>query len=189
MTTIEDASMAIRRTTILIAGVCALLAAPAEAGAMTLTSTSWQDGGQVPTRSAYDQAGCSGGNVSPQVAWHGAPPGARSYAVTVFDPDAPGGAGWWHWIVLNVPPGATELPEGAGSGGSLPAGAVQARSDWKTPRYGGPCPPPGSTHRYVLTAYALDAARLDPPRTRAELEAALRGHALASASLVARYGR
>ena len=173
----------------LFASACALLAAPAQAGAMTLTSTSWEDGGQVPARSVYNHAGCSGGNVSPQVAWHGPPPGTRSYAITVFDPDAPDGAGWWHWIVLNIPPETAQVPEGAGSRGGLPAGALQARSDWGTARYGGPCPPPGSTHRYVLTVYALDVARLTAPRAGAELDAALRGHVLASASLVVRYSQ
>ena len=174
---------------ILAAASALLLGTGAEAGAMTLTSTTWPDGGRVPARSAYDQAGCRGGNISPQVAWHGAPPGTRSYAVTVFDPDAPGGAGWWHWIVLNLPPETPGLPEGASGGGALPTGAVQARSDWGRARYGGPCPPPGTVHRYVLTIYALDAAQLPVPRTGAGLDAALRGHILASASLAARYGR
>jgi Raf kinase inhibitor-like YbhB/YbcL family protein len=179
-----------RRPCHLLATACALLGGAAEAGAMTLTSTTWADGGRIPDRSAYDRAGCSGGNASPQVAWAGAPPGTRSYAVTVFDPDAPGGAGWWHWIVLNIPAATTALPEGAGSGaGSLPAGALQARSDWGAARYGGPCPPSGSTHCYVITTYALDVARLAAPRAGAELDAVLRGHVLASASLVARYGR
>lgn len=172
-----------------LAAACVLLAGGAEAGAMTLTSASWPDGGRVPQRSAYDRAGCSGGNVSPQVAWAGAPPGTQSYALTVFDPDAPGGAGWWHWIVLNVPPAAAALAESAGSGGSLPAGALQARTDWGVAGYGGPCPPRGSTHRYVVTIYALDIGRITAPRAGAELEAALRGHVLASATLVARYGR
>ena len=161
-----------------------------QASAMELSSLSWQSGGQIGSRYAYDQAGCAGGNVSPQVSWRDAPAATRSYVISVFDPDAPGGAGWWHWVVLDIPPEVKQLREGAGnSRHDLPAGAMMARSDFGAADYGGPCPPAGTTHRYVLTVRAIDVAKIAAPRQPESLGAVLRGHVLATASLTARYRR
>ena len=111
----------------------------------------------------------------------------------MYDPDAPTGSGWWHWVVYNIPATATGLPVGAGNAGSkLPAGAVQSHTDFGTPGYGGPCPPAGDkAHRYIFTVYALKAERIDAPD---EASAAMVGfmiHAntLAKSSLTAHYGR
>jgi Raf kinase inhibitor-like YbhB/YbcL family protein len=111
--------------------------------------------------------------------------------ITVYDPDAPTGSGWWHWVVVNVPPTVTSLPQGAGSGkAGLPDGAVQVRTDFGVPGYGGAAPPAGRVHRYVFTIYALDVPTLD---VTADASPALVGfmvhhHQLASASLTALYG-
>jgi Raf kinase inhibitor-like YbhB/YbcL family protein len=140
---------------------------------------------------AYNGFGCSGKNISPPLAWSGAPSATQSFAVTVFDPDAPG-SGWWHWVVYDIPASVTELPQGAGGpGGKLPAGAVQGRTDFGTSGYGGPCPPPGKPHRYIFTVYALKAAKLDVPAgtSAARAGSIINANTLASASFTALYGR
>jgi Raf kinase inhibitor-like YbhB/YbcL family protein len=140
----------------------------------------------------YNGFGCGGKNISPPLAWSGAPSTARSFAVTVFDPDAPG-SGWWHWVVYDIPASVTGLPQGAGDpGGKMPAGAVQARTDFGTAGYGGPCPPAGDKpHRYLFTVYALKVAKLDVPggTSAARVGGDIDSNKLASASFTARYGR
>jgi Raf kinase inhibitor-like YbhB/YbcL family protein len=126
-----------------------------------LTSTSFKDGDYLEADhvvSAEYGFGCSGGNVSPQLAWSGAPQGTRSFAVNCFDPDAPTGSGFWHWVVINIPANVSELALGAGNpkSGKLPAGAIQIRNDVGTAEYVGPCPPQGDhPHRYLFTVFAV----------------------------------
>ncbi|NMG74199.1 YbhB/YbcL family Raf kinase inhibitor-like protein [Aromatoleum diolicum] len=108
--------------------------------------------------------GCEGGNVSPALTWKNAPKGTKSFAVTVYDPDAPTGSGWWHWVVFNLPPDTTSLPQGAGdpSAGRLPKGSVQSRTDFGKPGWGGPCPPQGDKpHRFTFTVFALKTERIE----------------------------
>jgi Raf kinase inhibitor-like YbhB/YbcL family protein len=135
---------------------------------------------------------CGGRNQSPAVAWSGAPAGTRSYALTLFDPDAGGGSGFWHWLVFNIPAATARLQEGAGSESGMPAGADQAMNDFRDSGYGGACPPPGSgTHHYELTLYAMGVAQL-PSGTAAnntDLSAYLKSHALAKATLTGTYSR
>lgn len=149
--------------------------------------------GQFAPRFIYDQSGCTGGDVSPALAWLDPPAGTKSFAVTIFDPDAPTGRGWWHWVVYDIPVTIRALPEdaGAASGQNLPQGARQAANDFGGPGYGGPCPPPGAPHRYVFTVYALDAASIAvaPGSEPAEVAAGLKPHALATASFTVPYGR
>ena len=107
--------------------------------------------------------GCAGGNKSPHLRWSGAPEGTGSFAVTCYDPDAPTGSGFWHWVVANIPADVNELALGAGDPGAglLPAGALQTRTDFGTPGYGGPCPPEGDhAHRYFFTVFAVGAEAL-----------------------------
>ena len=115
--------------------------------AFTVISNSFKDGDYLPSDfilSADFGFGCAGGNKSPHLKWSGAPAGTKSFAVTCYDPDAPTGSGFWHWLVVNIPANVSELAEGAGSaGGKLPAGALQTRTDFGAPGYGGPCPPRG----------------------------------------------
>ena len=162
--------------------------------AFTLSSPDIPSGGSVPPHFEFDGFGCSGRNESPALQWSGAPEGTKSFAVTVYDPDAPTGSGWWHWVVYNIPASATGLPEGAGSadGKGLPVGSAQGRTDFGAPGFGGACPPKGDKpHRYIFTVYALKTEKLDLP---ADATAALVGfmiHAnqLGKASFQARYGR
>ncbi len=112
---------------------------------MKLTSDSFRDGdylGQDHVLSADYGFGCSGGNRSPHLRWQDVPAGTKSFAVTCFDPDAPTGSGFWHWVVVNIPPHVTDLPLDAGNHatGKLPPGALQVRTDFGKPGYGGPCP-------------------------------------------------
>ena len=128
--------------------------------AFSVTSTSFKDGdylGRDFILSADFGFGCAGGNTSPHLAWSGAPAGTKSFAVTCYDPDAPTGSGFWHWLVVNIPADVTELKQGAGSaGGALPKGALMTRTDFGKPGYGGPCPPEGDhPHRYLFTVFAV----------------------------------
>ncbi|MEV4570393.1 YbhB/YbcL family Raf kinase inhibitor-like protein [Nonomuraea sp. NPDC049419] len=155
-----------------------------EVPSFTLTSTSVEDGKPLPP----PQMG--GSDASPQLSWSGAPEGTRSYAVTVYDPDAPTGSGFWHWAVANLPATTASLPEGAGddTGSGLPAGAVQIPNDARLPRYIGAAPPAGhGEHRYFITVHALDVEDIGVPAeaTPAYLGFTMAGHTLARATLVA----
>lgn len=169
--------------------LAAALLLPAAAAAQSLTLTSADLGAGFPASAIYDAGGCTGGNVSPDLHWSGVPVGAGSLAVTIFDPDA-GSSGWWHWLVYDIPAAADGLASGAGSGFGLPSGARQGRSSFGSVGYGGPCPPPGTPHRYQITLYVLGPAHLaSPPVAPAALAAALRAQALATASMTVSYGR
>ena len=173
--------------------LCFLLpAAAAQAAGLKLASPDLT-AGQFAPLFIYDQSGCSGGNHSPALAWSDPPAGTKSFAVTVFDPDAPTGRGWWHWVVYDIPASLRALQQdaGAGSGQNLPQGARQTANDFGGPGYGGPCPPPGSPHRYVFTVYALDAPSLGlaSGTEPAKVAIGLKPHALAEASFTVSYGR
>ncbi len=170
------------------------LATVAHAGNFTLTSPTIGSSHVLSEEQVFDGFGCSGKNRSPALRWTAGPAGTKSYAVTVYDPDAPTGSGWWHWVVYNLPASVTEIAAGAGdaSGKLLPPGAVQGRTDYGTHAFGGACPPKGDKpHRYVFTVYALKLEKIDVP---AESSAALIGYmlhanALETASFTATYGR
>ncbi|MBD2767422.1 YbhB/YbcL family Raf kinase inhibitor-like protein [Hymenobacter sp. BT664] len=166
-----------------------LLAAGGHAQTFTLKSS--ELGGQATARQFLNGNGCSGGNVSPQLSWEHAPKGTQSFAVTMYDKDAPTGSGWWHWVVFNIPPSTTELKAGAGEVAKAlaPAGCVQSVTDFGKPGYGGPCPPPGPPHQYLITVYALNTKLdLDKTATPALVGFYLGQAALAQASLVV-YGK
>ena len=134
--------------------------------AFTLTSDSFKDGDYLAKDHILSENfgfGCAGGNKSPHLRWSGAPAGTRSFALTCFDPDAPTGSGFWHWVVVNIPTDVTELKLDAGNpnAGLLPKGALQTRTDFGKPGYGGPCPPEGhGPHRYQFTVFAVKEASL-----------------------------
>jgi Raf kinase inhibitor-like YbhB/YbcL family protein len=158
----------------------------------TLTSHAFNYGGTIPHQQAYTQ--CGGRNTSPELEWKGAPAQTQTFALTVFDPDARNGQGWWHWVVFNIPSTVTKLQAGAGAGnGSLmPQAAVQGRNDFETVGYGGPCPPPGNPpHHYHFTLYAVDQHidGLSPLSSGPTLVKAIRDHVLAKTELVGLYGR
>jgi len=134
--------------------------------ALTLSSNSFNDGDYLAQDHVLSENygfGCAGGNKSPQLSWSGEPAGTKSFALTCYDPDAPTGSGFWHWLVVNIPADVHELALDAGSAASglLPAGALQTRTDFGAPGYGGPCPPEGDhPHRYLFTLFAIGAEQL-----------------------------
>ena len=151
-------------------------------------------GGQARNAQVYNGFGCSGGNRSPELWWTDPPEGTRSFAVTLYDPDAPSDSGWWHWLVFDLPADVRELPTGAGTtdGAALPKGAIQSITDFGKPGYGGPCPPEGhGPHRYVLTIYALKEAKLGlgPTALPALVSVMLNQASLARATIVFYYQR
>jgi Raf kinase inhibitor-like YbhB/YbcL family protein len=159
----------------------------------TVTSTNISPGGKIADAQVYNGFGCKGGNISPELSWSGAPAGTKSFAILMHDPDAPTGSGWWHWVVYNIPATVSSLPAGAGDPKKslLPAGALQGRTDFGDPGYGGPCPPPGKPHRYYVRVYALKVEKLEVPAdaTAAFVGFSVRMHALATAELMGTYGR
>jgi Raf kinase inhibitor-like YbhB/YbcL family protein len=162
---------------------------------LTLRSDSFNDGDYLAAEHILSEQygfGCAGGNVSPALAWSGAPEATRSFAVTCFDPDAPTGSGFWHWVVVNIPPDVTSLPAGAGSGAGLPAGALQTRTDYGAPGYGGPCPPEGDhPHRYLFTVFAVgvDGLPVEPDTSAAVIGFQLHFNTLDKAELMGLYKR
>ena len=152
-----------------------LAAAPAGAAQFTLTSPDIKPGGTIGDEFVFNNFGCTGQNVSPALSWKGAPAGTKGYVLTVYDPDAPTGSGFWHWVMYNIPASVTSLPQGAGA-----------------PGYGGPCPPKGDKpHRYIFTIYAVNTDKLDvPPNPTAAVVGFVTHYAtLAKASFTARFGR
>jgi len=160
--------------------------------AFTLTSTDMKPGTQIAMAQVYSGMGCGGGNQSPALQWSGAPPGTKSFAITMYDPDAPTGSGWWHWLVYNIPANVMSLPTGAGDPKKslLPAGAMQGNTDFGAPGYGGPCPPKGDKpHHYITTVFALNVEKIDvpPTATAAVVGFNLNAHKLGTAVLMALY--
>jgi hypothetical protein len=163
----------------------------AAAQTMTLTSPDIEPGGKIADEQAANVFGCTGGNISPALSWSGAPKDAKSFALSVYDPDAPTGSGFWHWSAADIPADTGSLPKGAGSGPGMPAGALQVRNDFSAVGYGGPCPPKGKPHHYQITVYALDVDKLgvDANASPAVVGFYLHGHTLAKATLTGLYGR
>ncbi len=149
----------------------------------------------VPEKYTAKAFGCSGGNTSPELSWHGAPAGTKSFVLTLFDPDERSTpSGWWHWVVYDLPPSTDHLSEGAGAlnSKSLPAGTQQGRSDLGEDAYHGPCPAAGDPpHRYVFTLYALDVAKLPvaPESSGGMVTSVVQDHLLGKAVFIAHYGR
>jgi Raf kinase inhibitor-like YbhB/YbcL family protein len=159
-----------------------------------LVSNQVAEGKPIADAQVFDSFGCSGANVSPELAWEGAPVEARSFAVTMYDPDAPTGSGFWHWLVFDIPADTHRLASDAGDTKTqlLPAGARQGSNDFGLPGYAGPCPPPGSgPHRYFVRVHALKVARLDvaPGATAAVIGFYINANTIATTQLMAVYER
>jgi len=156
-----------------------------------LTSTSIAEGEMLAPTQVYRGFGCQGGDRSPQLAWSGVPDGTKSFAVTVYDPDAPTGSGWWHWSIIDLPAAMRSLPAGASGTADRLGGATELRNDYGTPGFGGACPPPGEVHRYVVTIHALGVDHLDLPRDAGNALAGfmIRSNTIAIARITAIYHR
>ena len=181
-------------TSFLLGSVLVFQSAASAAGGFMVTSHAFSDGGTIQMAQVFNSFGCTGGNHSPELSWSGAPAGTKSFAVTIYDPDAPTGSGWWHWTVFNIPASVTHLPADAGGekGTGLPAGAVQGRTDFGFSHFGGPCPPVGDApHHYQVTVYALkvDKLALDANASGAMVGYYLHMNALAKATITGLYGR
>ena len=181
--------------TLLCAWVLGGAVASAAAADFHLTSPDIQANGAIAEKFVYQGFGCHGGNVSPALQWTGEPTGTKSYALLVHDPDAPtGGAGWWHWIVYNIPAIAHAIAQGAGTadGAGLPKGALQGKTDFGSAGWGGPCPPPGhGKHHYQFSLYALKVDKLEVPdgASAALIGYTVNANSIAKAELTGLYGR
>lgn len=180
-----------------IAGLAAALVTGSTfaAGPFALNSSEVKHKGVISEPQVYNSFGCKGGNVSPSLTWTNAPAGTKSFAITMYDPDAPTGSGWWHWVMFNIPANITSLAANAGNptSGKAPAGAVQSRTDFGTAGYGGPCPPVGDRpHRYILSVHALKIEKLegaDANASGAMVGFMINANQIAKASVQATYGR
>jgi Raf kinase inhibitor-like YbhB/YbcL family protein len=160
--------------------------------AFKISSANFKDGDYLGNRHmlASDYGfGCNGENLSPQLSWSDAPPGTKSFALTCYDPDAPTGSGFWHWVVVNIPKDVISLDLGAGGmkSGTLPAGALQTRTDFGAPGYGGPCPPAGDhPHRYLFSVFAvgIDKLPVEADTSAAVVGFQLHFNSLAKASIM-----
>lgn len=179
-----------------------------------LTSPDFKEGGTIKAEQVFNGSGCSGQNVSPELSWSGAPAGAKSFALTVYDPDArtrwlhrlksfalaiydPDAStrsGWLHWVIVNISANVTSLPKDAGNiqAGVAPAGSIQSRTSFGTVGWAGPCPPQGDKpHHYVFTIFALDLDRLPVDANTSAIYVGfnLHYHNVGKATLTGTYGR
>lgn len=171
---------------LLLLSLLVALSGTAQAATFKLKVNAADAHGHVRRHFVYKASGCHGGNVSPSLAWHGAPKGTRGFAVTVYDPDAKGG--WWHWIVLDIP----RITQHIKQGGPLPPGAFALENSFGHARWDGPCPPADNPpHHYVFTVYALDTAALglSADTTPAEAKIAMAKHILGKVSVTYTFGR
>ncbi len=162
---------------------------------MRLSSTDISAKTPIANDYVFQGFGCNGKNISPQLAWTAAPKDAKSFALLVHDPDAPtGGAGWWHWVVYNIPVTATGIARGAGTadGKNLPAGSAQNATDFGAVGWGGPCPPAGDKpHRYIFTLHALkvDSLTISEGSSASLVGFMVNANSIGKAKLIAKYGR
>jgi Raf kinase inhibitor-like YbhB/YbcL family protein len=166
----------------------------ASAGDFKLSSPTIKPNSVLSQNQVFNGFGCTGKNISPALKWSNPPKGTKSFAINLFDPDAPTGSGFWHWVVYNIPANVSELPEGAGdaAGSLLPKGTIQGRTDFGSHSFGGACPPLGDKpHRYIFTIHALKVGKIDAPK---DASAALIGfmvnaNQIGQASFTAKFSR
>lgn len=176
---------------LLALATCTLMLTSASlADGFTLTAPSMS--GQISVAQEFDAFGCNGQNISPQLTWKNAPKGTKSFAITIYDPDAPTGSGWWHWLVFNIPKEQTHIAQNASAKAHLPKGSIESITDYAQYGFGGACPPKGDkAHTYITTVYALDIEHIE---LKKEANPALVGyminaHTIKKSSVVAYYKR
>ena len=160
----------------------------------TFTLSSSDLGGQAVKSQEFNGFGCSGDNLSPQLSWANAPEGTKSFAITMYDPDAPTGSGWWHWLAFDIPADINNIKSGAGDPtlNLMPQGVIQSITDYGSKGYGGPCPPEGhGWHQYIITVHALsiDKLGLSEDTNAAIVGYYLSNNTIAKASIVSYYKR
>lgn len=167
-----------------LAGAAGSAQADGTAPAFALSSPDIAEGQPLAAAQVFNGFGCEGGNAAPALSWSGAPEGTKSFALTVYDPDAPTGSGWWHWLAFNLPADAK------GINAALPAGAIELKNDYGTRGFGGACPPPGEVHRYHFTIHALSTTLdLDGNVSNALAGYMINANSLAKSSITAVYTR
>ena len=173
--------------------LASMVASPvfAQSADFDLTSTDIAEGAQLSNDHVFNGFGCEGENISPQLAWSNAPEGTKSFVITAYDPDAPTGSGWWHWVAFNIPANTNSLSTNASADGVMPTGSVQAKTDFGSYQFGGACPPPGEVHRYVFKISALDVEKLElgPDASPALIGFMTQAHTIASDKITAVYTR
>jgi Raf kinase inhibitor-like YbhB/YbcL family protein len=166
--------------------------AAADVSKLGVSSDVYKDGGAVPLDSVYAKSGCSGKNLSPNVRIDptSIPTATKSFALLLHDPDAPGG-GFYHWVMFDIPASARSIEGSRPASDTLPDGSIQGTNDFDDRGYGGPCPPSGKPHRYKLTVYALDVAKLglDSSARGSDIARAMDTHILAAGTITSTYGR
>ncbi len=166
--------------------IAGAIAAPAFASDFVLSSPDVSEGQQLSAAQVFNGFGCEGGNTAPRLAWSGAPEGTKSFAITVYDPDAPTGSGWWHWFAFNIPANTTSLNADT----VLTSRAVELKNDYGVVGFGGACPPPGEVHRYEFKLHALASALdIDSSVSNALAGFMVNANSLASATITAVYSR
>ncbi len=175
-----------RKTLLATAFFAGTFASTANADTLQLTSTTIAEGAKLDAAQVFQGFGCEGGNLAPDLTWAGAPEGTESFAVTVYDPDAPTGSGWWHWFAFNIPADVNTLLAGA----AMPDGAVELKNDYGATGFGGACPPPGEVHRYQFTVHALGTTlQIDESVSNALAGYMVNANSIASSTITAVYTR
>ena len=163
------------------------------AQAFELTSSDMPEGGTLKIEQVANAFGCKGGNVSPALNWTNAPEGTKSFSISMYDPDAPTGSGFWHWSAFDIPASNTSLAAGASTpdGKGMPEGTIQSRADAGVPAYMGACPPPGAAHHYIITVKALKVEKLglDGTASAALIGYMSNANKLGEATITATYGQ
>lgn len=176
----------------MVLGLCSV-AVVGSASSLKVSSKVIKADANMNFEQVFNSFGCTGGNVSPDLKWSKGPEGTKSYALTMYDPDAPTGSGWWHWVVFNIPANVTSLKLGVSNvdKSNMPKGAIESRTDFGKPGFGGPCPPVGDKpHRYIFKVYALkDMVPLDKEAPAAMVGFYANQLKLAEGILEAKYGR
>jgi len=175
-----------------LCGLGLLVATGVQADGFTLSSPDIE--GQITNQQVFAGFGCEGDNLSPKLDWKNAPEGTKSFAITMYDPDAPTGSGFWHWVVFDIPATVQSFASNAGSveAAIIPKGSIQSTTDFGVAGYGGPCPPEGAgSHQYIFTIHALkvESLGLKADATPAMVGFYMSSNTLGKASIVGYYGR